>query len=453
MTSQELEIKIDSIMQEFVSPDGPGVAVLVGRGNDVLVRKAYGLANVERREPLTPENRFIMASVTKQFAGMAIMLLKQKGLLAYDETIARFFPGYPSWKDRVTIRNLLNQTSGLQEYLTKAFWQEAAEHGGSVDLDGLLQRIGTFTEIEFPPGTRWRYSNTNYILLGSIIEQVSGMSFRAFMDESIFEPLGMKDSFAGDSGEMPCRQATGYEFKSKTEFKPQPFNREVIGWADGNIISTVDDMFTWARSLSTGAVIPLSVKAQAFVPWNPLDPASTRYGFGQMIGERRGVREIHHSGGTLGYNTRLSRFPDEKLAIILLSNAEGIGVEPIHGAIVEELLGDKMAPLLPVALPGDALSEKAGTYAIGPRDHAESLEVTYAPETGTLSATRRWESEGFTSSETTVLVPLARDLFLMDRRADRYLLFTRESGTISGARICCVGSVRNLPVQNLENST
>ncbi len=453
MTCQQLEHKVDSIMQEFVSPDSPGVAVLIGRDSDVLVRKAYGLANVERREALTPENRFIMASVTKQFVGMAIMVLKHRSLLAYDETIARFFPGYPPWKDRVTVRNLLNQTSGLQEYLTKAFWQEATEHGGSIDLDGLLHTIGTFTELESAPGTRWRYSNTNYILLGSIVEKVSGMTFRAFMDENIFGPLGMKDSFAGDSGEMPGRQATGYEFKSKTEFKPRPFNREVVGWADGNVISTVDDMFTWAQSLSTGALVPLSVKAQAFVPWNPLDAAATRYGFGQMMGERRGVREIHHSGGTLGYNTKLARFPDEKLVVILLSNAEGIGVDRIYGAIVEELVGDKMATLVPVALPVDALTEKAGTYAGKPRDHPESLEVTYTLDTGLLSATRRQEYEGLASSETTVLVPLARDLFLMDRRADRYVLFIREGGTISGARICCVGNVVNLPKKNLENLT
>jgi len=453
MTCQELEHRVDSIMQEFVSPAGPGVAILIGRDSDVLVRKAYGLANVERREPLTPENRFIMASVTKQFVGMAIMLLKHKGLLAYDETIARLFPGYPPWKDQVTIRNLLNQTSGLQEYLTKAFWQEAVEHGGSIDLDGLLQMIGTFTELEFPPGTRWRYSNTNYVLLGSIVEKVSGMAFRAFMDENIFGPIGMKDSFAGDSGEMPERQATGYEFKSKTEFKPRPFNREVVGWADGNVISTVDDMFTWAQSLSTGAVVPLSVKAQAFVPWNPLDPAATRYGFGQTIGERRGVREIHHSGGTLGYNTRLSRFPDEKLTIILLSNAEGIGLDRIHGAIVEKLLGDKMAPLAPVALSPDDLAEKAGRYAGRPRDHAESLEVTYAMDTGILFATRHQEYEGFATSETTVLVPLSRDLFLMDRRADRYVLFMREGGAISGVRICCVGSVMSLPRADVKNRT
>jgi CubicO group peptidase (beta-lactamase class C family) len=445
--SPDFQQKIDAIMQEFVSPDGPGVAVLVGRDDAVLVRKAYGLANVERRELLTPENRFIMASVTKQFVGMAIMLLKHRGLLEYDDAIARFFPDYPPWKHEITVRHLLNQTSGLQEYLTKSFWQEAGEHGGSIDLDGLLQRIATFTDLESLPGARWRYCNTNYILLGSIVERVSGAPFRAFMEETIFGPLGMKDSFAGDSGDMPERQATGYEFKSKTKFEPRPFNREVVGWADGNVISTLDDMFIWAQSLSTDALLPLDVKAQAFVPWNPLDPTVTRYGFGQMMGERRGVREIHHSGGTLGYNTRLSRFPDEKLTVILLSNAEGIGVERIHGAIAEELLGDKMAPIKPVCLPVDALTEKAGTYTGKPRDHHESLEIAYSADNGTLTGTRRREAEGFESSETAELVPLGRDLFLMDRRSDRYLLFTREGGAVSGVLICCVGSVTSLPFE------
>jgi CubicO group peptidase (beta-lactamase class C family) len=440
--SQDFEQKIDAIMQEFVSADGPGVAVLVGRDNTALVRKAYGLADVERAEPLTPENRFIMASVTKQFVGMAIMLCRHRGLLSYDDAIGRFFPGYPPWKRQITVRHLLNQTSGLQEYLTQAFWQEAVEHGGSIDLDGLLGRIGTFVELEFLPGSRWRYSNTNYVLLGSIVEQVSGVSFRTFMEQNVFGPLGMKDSFAGDSGEVPERQATGYRMKSKTEFERQPYNREVVGWADGNVISTLDDMFTWAQSLSTGAIVPLDVKAQAYVPWNPLDPAATRYGFGQVIGERRGVREIHHSGGTLGYNTRLSRFADEKLTVILLSNAQGIGLEQIHGAIAEELLGEKMARIEPVNLPADALSARAGTYTGKPRDHQESLEITYAGDTGRLVATRRREPEGSESSETSELVPLKDDLFLMDRRADRYLLFTGEETPC--VHILCVGSVTSL---------
>ena len=272
--SQDLEQKIDVIMQEFVSPDGPGVAALIGRDDQVLVRKAYGLANVERREPLTPENRFIMASVTKQFVGMAVMLLKHRGLLGYDDTIARFFPGYPTWKNEIIVRHLLNQTSGLQEYLTKSFWKEAAEHGGSIALDGLLQRIGT-----------------------------------------------------------------------------------------------------------------------------------------------------------------------------LLSNAEGIGVEQIHGAIAEELLVDKMAPLVPVHLPADALAEKVGTYTGKPRDRAESLEIVNTPEKGALSATRRWEAEGFALSETADLVPLSRDLFLMDRRSDKYLAFTREGGSISGVLIRSGGVVTSLPVK------
>jgi CubicO group peptidase (beta-lactamase class C family) len=434
-------------MAEFVSPDGPGVAVLIGRDDQVLVRKAYGLANVEKREPLAPDNRFIMASVTKQFVAMAIMILEHRGLLDYDEPIARFFPDYPSWKDKITVRNLLQQTSGLKEYLTKAFWKDAAEYGNSIDLDGLLGRIGTFTELEFEPGARWRYSNTNYILLGSIIEKVSRMIFRAFMQENIFDPLGMKDSFAGDSGEMPERQATGYEYKNKAEFKQAPFNREVVGWADGNIISTVDDMFLWAQSLSTDKILPLSVKAQALVPWNPSNPAQTRYGFGQMMGERRGVREIHHSGGTLGFNTRLSRFTDEKLTVILLSNAAGIGVDLILGAIVEELLGEKMAPLVPVELPAEFLTEKVGKYTGKPRDDQVTLEVTYSPGAGTLSLSRLQESEGFTSGETSELVPLGRDLFLVNKRADRYLMFVRPGGVVSGARICCLGSVMNIPVK------
>jgi len=441
-TDKVLEQEIDQIMDAYVSPEGPGIVVLIGRNDRVLVRKAYGLANVERSEPLRPENRFIIASVTKQFVGMCMMMLQYRGFLDYDEPIVRFFPDFPAWKYKVTIRHLLQHTSGIQEYLTAEFWKEVNEQHVSLTQDDLLNRIRSFTELEFEPGSRWRYCNSNYILLGAIVEKCSGKSFAQFAKENIFDPLEMRDTFVGESGEMPERLATGYEYKSKTQFKKAPYNRAVVGWADGNIISTVDDLFIWAQALSSDKILPLEVLSQAFVPWNAIDPGETRYGFGHLIGERRGVRELHHSGSTLGYNALLSRFPDEKLVIVMLSNAAGIGLDKVMGEIVDVMLGDKMLPLVPVELCEEHLKEKTGLFYGKPREREMVLEVKYSPEKRGITATTFYDGQPIESHD---LLALSRDLFLADKRTDTYVEFVRDhDGSVRGCQIKCVGRVTNL---------
>lgn len=441
-TQSSLEAKVDEILGQFVSPEGPGVAVLVGRDSHVLVRKAYGLSNVDRKVPLRADHRFIIGSVTKQFVGMCIMMLKYRGLLSYDEPIVRFFPGFPQWSNRVTIRHLLQQTSGISDYLTPQFWKAVTDEGRSFSEEDIISWIGSVKELEFEPGSRWRYSNSNYVLLGAIIEKAAGKSLANFMKENIFDPLGMRSTLVGESALMPENMATGYEYKSKTQFRQAPYTREVVGWADGNIISTVDDLFLWAQSWYSDKLLPMEEHAQALVPWNAPNPAETRYGFGQIIGERRGVREVHHGGATLGYNALLSRFTDERLTIVLLSNAAGIGLDRILGLIVEEMLGDKMLPLVPANVPVGYLTEKSGQYRGKPRDSTVSLSVEYSNEASSFRATLCHNGKHVESYD---LVPLSRDLFLVDRVTDTYIEFVRNyEGAVAGARIKCVGRVMHL---------
>ncbi|HHY35086.1 MAG TPA: beta-lactamase family protein [Firmicutes bacterium] len=437
-----LETRVDEILAQFVSSEGPGVAVLIGRGSKVLVRKAYGLSEVETKTPLRADHRFIIGSVTKQFVGMCVMMLKHRGLLSYDEPVARFFPDFPQWSRQITIRRLLQQTSGLSDYLTQEFWRAVTEEGRSFSQEDIIDWIGSLEELEFKPGSRWRYSNSNYVLLGAIIEKAAGKSLASFMKENIFDPLGMRNTLVGESALMPENMAAGYEYKSKTEFRRAPYTREVVGWADGNVISTVDDLFLWAQSWSSSKLLPMEVKAGALVPWNPLNPAETRYGFGQITGERRGVREVHHGGATLGYNAQLSRFTDEELTVVLLSNAAGIGLDRILGLIAEEMLGDKMVPLVPASLPHEHLMEKAGRYCGKPRDSTMALAVEFSQESEALNATLYQNERCLRLYE---LVPLSRDLFLADRATDSYLEFVRDySGTVAGVRIKSVGRITQL---------
>ena len=438
MEIRYLEKRVDEIVGKLVGHNTPGLSVLIGRDNEVLLRKAYGMANVAKNEALTPDHRFIIASVTKQFIGMAIMILNHAGRLSYDEPIARFFSDFPAWKDAVTIRHLVHHTSGVQEYLTEEFWQEMIE-GGNFTQDMLLARIATFTELEFQPEERWRYCNSAYVMLGHIIEQAAGQSLASFIDEKIFRPLGMTRSVVGETGNPLPLQATGYEFRSKDEFTEAPYTREVVGWADGNIISTVDDLFLWGQALYTDKLLPLGALAEAFVPWNPYDASQTRYGFGHMISERRGLREVHHGGSTLGYNSSFSRFTDEKLTVIILSNAAGVGVEKIHGAIAEELLGDKMVPIKEAKLPVAHLEEKCGIYKGVPRGVQLTLhiELQESQLVASLRAGGREMNAG-------VLTPVNRNTFYLSPATNQFIEFRAAEGHVAHACIRTNGGAMNL---------
>jgi CubicO group peptidase (beta-lactamase class C family) len=456
---QGLEPEIDRIVAEFISPGGPGLAVLAGRGDRVLLKKGYGLADVGRAQPVRPGTRFIIASVTKQFTCLAVMLLKRRGLVGYDDPIGRYFPDFPPYRERVTLRHLMTHTSGVGEYLNTEFWQACVD-GKEFTQEALVEIIRGLGELEFEPGENWRYCNSNYILLGALVEKVAGESFAAFLERHVFGPLGMRDTVVGTTGERLDGQAVGYVAAgdpgavpeaasgAQSAFAEAIYTKEVVGWADGNIISTVEDLFTWSQALYTDRLLPLEELAEAFVPFSPHDPAFSRYGFGHIISERRGVREIHHSGSTLGYLAKLCRFPDERLTLAMLCNAPGVNLTELTGAVAEVLLGPKLGPIRAVELPGALLEEKVGRYhdpltATAP--DTPGLEVRRGPDGGPLEIQGEARSYSGCGSRPRTLVPLGRDLFRLDNRAEVYVQFLRgaESGGVSGLRLLVNGIVQN----------
>ncbi|HSW10484.1 MAG TPA: serine hydrolase domain-containing protein [Bacillota bacterium] len=438
-----LERKIDAIVGEYVDPEGPGLSVLVGRDDRVLVHKGYGRADVAGGQAITPRSRFVIGSVTKQFTAGALMLLRHRGRLTYDDPAARWLPGLPDWAARVTLRQLLHHTGGVREYLDEQWWKEAAE-GKYPDLSSLLEHIAGLGDLEFEPGTRWRYSNSGYVLLGAVVERASGQTFASFLRDNVFVPLGMDHTLVGESDERPAGLATGYRYRGKDDYEPAPWHFAVIGWADGNVISTTGDLFRWSQSLYTSRLLPLAVLAEAIVPCRPLDPAFSRYGFGQLMSERRGVREVHHGGGTLGFVSALNRFPDERLTIVLLSNAAGIELADITGRVAEACLGDRLAPLAAASLaPGD-LEEKRGVYLGTPRGEVVRVTVRSSTGGGLEAAVEHGEESAGEPAVTRWhrLLPVSRDLFLMNPHADVYLSFIREGTRVAGARLLAGGAVQ-----------
>jgi len=439
-----LESKLDQLMEDYITGDSPGLAMLIGQGGAILLAKGYGLADVEKRVPNEAGTRFIIGSVTKQFTCMVVMMLKERGLLDLDDPVSDYITDFPAWANEVTLRHLMTHTGGVHEYLTREFWEESQEAETEFDLQAVLDRIRTFKELDFEPGTRWDYSNSGYILLQGVIEQVSGQDFSSFMEEKIFKPLGMENTTAGVVGNRDTL-ATGYSYESPSEFSATPFNSSVVGWADGNIISTVEDMYLWDQALYTDRLVSPHLLAQAFTPVNPEDPSLSRYGYGWFISSRRGLQEVHHAGGTLGFVSNFCRFVDEKTCIVLLSNAAGIDLAEITGRIAELVLGDKMERVEVLAeVPHAWLQEKVGRYEAA---HPSRGGVPPWLELGFDGEGNLQFADGHPRSRTPCkLVPLERDRFRLDSPADHYVTFIRcdETGELSRLRLDSGGRVMTL---------
>lgn len=309
--------QLDAILKDYGRADAPGASVLVAQDGKVLYRKAFGLADLEERTPVTTATNFRLASVTKQFTATAVLLLAERGKLSLDDPLTRFFPGFAGAAHGVKVRHLLGHTSGLLDY------EDLIRPGTTVPLKDrdVLDLVGRQDRLYFAPGSRFRYSNTGYALLALIVEKVSGRSFARFLEENIFDPLGMAGTVAHEEGISKVeRRAYGYSEKSgRFERTDQSLTSAVLG--DGGIYSSVEDLWLWDQALYGTRLLPAETLAMAFQAGAPTsDQPGSGYGYGWYVASHRGTRKIWHYGETIGFSTYLARYPDRRLTIILLTN-------------------------------------------------------------------------------------------------------------------------------------
>ena len=311
-----MTMRIYALFAWFDKPDAPGASVMVIQKGRVLFEKGYGLADLEQKTPIRPHTNFRLASVTKQFTAMAVLLLVERKKLSLEDRLEEFFPEFSECGKQITIRQLLNHTSGLIDY------EDVIPEGTSIPvldrdvLRLLMQQKKTY----FAPGTSYRYSNSAYALLALIVEVRSGNTFAQFLKQNIFEPLGMRDTLAYEPGSsvVPHR-AYGHTWTG-TEFKrtDQSLTSSVLG--DGGVYSSVADLFKWDQALYTDKLASQATLELAFTSGPATELPETHYGFGWYIGRYRGLKEIWHSGTTRGFSTRIVRFPDKQFSVIILSN-------------------------------------------------------------------------------------------------------------------------------------
>jgi CubicO group peptidase (beta-lactamase class C family) len=344
--------KIDEIFSSAIQRDGPGAAVLVRRdGRDIFMR-GYGLGELGTKAKIDKRTNFRLASCTKQFTAMAIMLLVHDGKLRYDETLTEVFPEFPAYGKAITIRHLLNHVSGLADYESLmdpqersggARWSEQNQIQDAAVLSLLEKQNSTL----FPPGTKWSYSNSGYVLLGLVVAKTSGKSFGEFLRERIFTPLRMTGTLAyeRDKNEVANR-AYGHSREGGV-WKQTDQSSTSATLGDGGVYSSPTDLAKWDEALAQHtllgesemrtALTPATLASSAEAKW-PRDSDRTEgtpvaYGFGWFLDPDRGHRRMWHYGDTRGFHTYIERFTDDRVTIVVLCNRTDLDAEALAAKI------------------------------------------------------------------------------------------------------------------------
>jgi len=334
-------------------------AVLVAKDGKVLFKKGYGMANIELGVPNTTEMKFQIGSITKQFTATAIMQLQEKGLLSLDDPITKHLPDYPKETgDSITIHHLLSHTSGIPNYTNMPGVMD--NKALKISVEDLM---ATFKDepLDFEPGEKYQYSNSNYIVLGAIIEKLSGKAYEDYIQENIFEPLGMDNSGYDHRDRIMKNRAAGYSQDEKGELVNAEFVHMSTPYAAGALYSTVGDMFIWDQALYTDKLLKKSSLDKMFTP------NKGNYGYGWVIQDSFGHKCIWHNGGIFGFYTTIDRWVDDKVCVVVLSNNDGAPVETISRSLAAMVFGepyDEPVIKTPIQMDPSIFADYKGVYEI-----------------------------------------------------------------------------------------
>ncbi|MFP2904710.1 serine hydrolase domain-containing protein [Pyxidicoccus sp. 3LFB2] len=310
---------VDSLFADYRRPESPGASVVVIHDGKVAVRRAYGLADLEKRAPATPESNFRLASLSKQFTAMGILLLVKDGKLRLDDRVVEVLPGFPAYLREVRIHHLLQHTSGIWDY--EAFVPETQTV--QVKDRDVLDLLSRTDRTYFAPGTAVRYSNSAYAVLALVVQQVSGMPFARFLQERVFAPSGMSATVAHEEGvSTVARRAYGYAV-GPDGFIPRDQSNTSAVLGDGGIYTSVEDLVAWDRALDAHALIDAETQRAAWTPAPLPDGTTSRYGFGWFVDEDGGRKRLSHHGETCGFTNAIVKYPEQRLTVIVLTNRAG----------------------------------------------------------------------------------------------------------------------------------
>ncbi len=362
----------DAVLKRVVKSEAPGRAVLLAQNGKVLFEQGYGLADTEQHIPVTPQTQFRIGSITKQFTAAAILKLQEQGKLSISDKLSKFLPGFPRG-DQVTLHHLLTHTSGIHSYTEKPDFLKNVTNTITT-----RQLIDSFKDdpADFEPGKKWAYNNSGFLLLGYIVEKVSGQAYGDFLRTTFFEPLGMKDTGVHRKGLTLQHEALGYEWRAGKFARALDWDMSWAGGA-GALYSTVGDLFRWNEGIFAGKVLAEASLKAAFTPVrteeNKTEDSADGYGYGWALATLRGSRQISHGGGLNGFSSSLLRMPAENLTVVALANAlpSAPGVQPgaFANQAVEFCLGEmlppRVVPKIDARISPAALDAVVGRYDYG----------------------------------------------------------------------------------------
>lgn len=411
---------LDSLLAPFDRADSPGAAVLVFRGDEVLLSRGYGQATLEYDAPITPRTVFHVASVSKQFTGIAIAMLAAQGRLSLDDDIRQHLPEVPDFGPRITLRHLLHHTSGLRDQ-----WSLWVLGGGLADdvirQEDLLRLVTRQRELNFAPGSEWAYSNTGYMLLAETVERVTGEEFGVWMEANVFRPLGMDHTQVYDDHEriVPGR---AYSYRREGE----GFQKAVLSYANAgatSVFTTTEDLARWLRNLGSGAVGGPEV-GRMMRTRGVLNGGDTLgYALGLNVGRHRGLDVLSHNGADAGFRSAAAYYPELDAGVVVLANVASFPLQTAE-ALAERYFGARMEP---AATPADS-ADGEPTVAVDP-----ALLQAYAGQWearggGTVPIDREGDQLMITGGGRREPLRAVSDSTFLLSRLDIRLTFHREAG-------------------------
>ena len=353
-----IQDKVEEYMQVQVKLGNFSGTILVAKDGEVLISNSYGMANYEHNVANTAQTKFRIASMTKQFTALAVMQLCEKGLLDIDDKLSKFISGFPQGDD-ITIHQLLIHTSGILDFLYTTEYQEIKTIRTS--LADIIEIIKN-KPLEFSPGEKTEYSNSGYVILGYIIEKVSGSSYEDFLQENILDPLEMENTCCSDYNEIIMNRASGYSLGHDGIINADYTD---MSFADGSgwLYSTAKDLYLWDRALYTEKILGKKYMEKIFTPYKE------KKGYGWVVSEKNGRSKTSASGRVEGFHTRILRYPDENVCIVVLSNYYHGKVSTISNDLASILFGDEYK--IPevkkyIEISVNKLNQYAGIYEFEP---------------------------------------------------------------------------------------
>ena len=417
--NQEITSRADEYLSTLTKLERFSGSVLIARDGKVLLSKGYGMANLEHDVLNTPQTKFRTASLGKTFTSASVLMLQEQGKLKVEDPICKYVPDCPSAWQPITIHHLLTHTSGIPDLTAVPNFRKTATLPSTV-----LETIARFKNkpLEFNPGERYSYSNSGYILLGYIIEIVSGKSYAAFLRETIFTPLLMTDTGYDNYDLVLRHRASGYARRDESLVNA-PYIDMSIPFAAGGLYSTVENLYLWDQALYTQKLLSEKSLAGMFTP------LKGGYGYGWHIDRQFDRNSVSHGGGINGFSTNLVRFPGDKICIIVLSNVEMTPVGPISRDLAAIVFGEKyQLPTMRVAIKVDP---KIYDAYVGRYDRGGDRFLTITREGDRLmgEAVGR-KSELFPESETQFFLKVAdtQVTFVKDEKGKIPYLILREGG-------------------------